>query len=126
MPALVILRKKIYRNLFCVLFIVQILNLSIDAVDPHARVEDLSINDIESCVELVVEIMLGHHNAFEETDDHDHSTFKPGHLLFYSFTTVSIKLENTSQSIERINRRLKTLHADSLHQSVISPPPKMA
>lgn len=50
-----------------------LLNISIDTPDPNPDYipEDLSINDQESIVELVVEQFLGFEDAFKEYDDHD-------------------------------------------------------
>ncbi|GAB3656315.1 hypothetical protein GCM10028791_28070 [Echinicola sediminis] len=50
-----------------------LLNISVDTADPDPQhlPEDLSINDQESIVELVVEKFLGFENAFKEYDDPD-------------------------------------------------------
>ncbi len=50
-----------------------LLNLSVDPVDttPHYIPEDLSVNDQESVIELIVEQLFGFENAFQEFDDHD-------------------------------------------------------
>lgn len=50
-----------------------LLNTSVDSADPDPEniPEDLSINDQESIVEIVVEKILGFENAIEEYDDHD-------------------------------------------------------
>lgn len=50
-----------------------LLNISVDTVDhnPLNIPEDLSINDQESIIEMVVELVLGYENAIEEYDDGD-------------------------------------------------------
>lgn len=50
-----------------------LLNISVDAIDPEARYipEDLSYNDQESIVEIIVEKVLGYDNAIKEFDDKD-------------------------------------------------------
>lgn len=50
-----------------------LLNISVDTADPNPQhiPEDLSFNDQESIVEIVVEKILGYENAIEEYDDHD-------------------------------------------------------
>lgn len=50
-----------------------IFNLSIDIPDPlpDSVSENLTVNDIESISELVIEKILGFENAFVEYDDHD-------------------------------------------------------
>lgn len=50
-----------------------LLNISVDTADPNPNhvPEDLSINDQESIVELVVEKVFGMEDAIPEYDDHD-------------------------------------------------------
>lgn len=50
-----------------------LLNISIDSPDknPEHIAEDLSFNDQESMVELVLEKILGYENAIKEYDDPD-------------------------------------------------------
>ncbi|WP_425635856.1 hypothetical protein ACPUEN_10590 [Algoriphagus yeomjeoni] len=50
-----------------------ILNLSADTADPASPhiAEDLTINDQESMVEVLVETILGFEDTFEEFDDPD-------------------------------------------------------
>ncbi len=50
-----------------------LLNISADTADPHPThiPEDLSINDQESIIEVVVETILGFEDAFQEYDDPD-------------------------------------------------------
>jgi hypothetical protein len=50
-----------------------LLNISVDSADPNPEyiAEDLSINDQESIIEIVLEKVLGYENAIEEYDDND-------------------------------------------------------
>lgn len=50
-----------------------LLNVSVDTPDlyPEHIPEDLSFNDQESIIEIIVEKVLGYENAIEEYDDHD-------------------------------------------------------
>ena len=50
-----------------------LLNISVDTADPNPEhvPEDLSFNDQESFVELIIEQVLGYENAIKEYDDHD-------------------------------------------------------
>lgn len=50
-----------------------LLNISVDTADPNPEhiPEDLSINDQESIIEIIVEQVLGYEDAFKEYDDHD-------------------------------------------------------
>lgn len=48
-------------------------NVSVDTKDPYPEFipEDLSINDQESIVEIIIEKLLGYEDAIVEYDDHD-------------------------------------------------------
>lgn len=48
-------------------------NLSVDTTDPYPEYipEDLSFNDQESIIEIIIEQILGFENAIKEYDDHD-------------------------------------------------------
>ena len=50
-----------------------LLNISVDPSDPNPQhiPEDLSFNDQESIVEIIVEYVLGYEDAIKEYDDHD-------------------------------------------------------
>lgn len=50
-----------------------LLNISVDSADPNPEhiPEDLSINDQESIIEIVVEKVLGYEDAIKEYDDYD-------------------------------------------------------
>lgn len=50
-----------------------LLNISVDTADftPSGQPEDLTINDQESIVEIMVEKVLGYENAIPEHDEHD-------------------------------------------------------
>ena len=50
-----------------------LLNISVDTADlnPEHIPEDLSFNDQESIVELIIEKVLGFEDAIKEYDDHD-------------------------------------------------------
>lgn len=53
--------------------VLYLLNISVDTADPNPEhiPEDLSFNDQESIVEIVVEKVLGFEDAIKEYDDHD-------------------------------------------------------
>ncbi len=67
------IRNSIFSEVFCGLLGLYLLNISIDAVDstPSHIAEDLSINDQESIIELVIEKILGYGDVFKEHDDPD-------------------------------------------------------
>lgn len=67
------LRKHIILRLFCGLLSLHIFNCSVDMPDaaPQNVAENLSYNDMESFVELLLEYVLGFENAVSEYDDAD-------------------------------------------------------
>lgn len=70
-----IFRKHIFFRIFCVLLAFHIFNISVDMPDaqPDYIAEDLTINDQESFIELVLEQVLGIDDAIAEHDEQDES-----------------------------------------------------
>jgi hypothetical protein len=120
------LRKKVYSSMLTFVVAVQLLNVSIDAVDPVPHFEDLAINEIESCIELVVEIVLGHGNAIEETDEHDQSSFKPGSgVILFAASRLMLDFDNDHVIHTTPSFVTNTSFKSSLTITIISPPPKV-
>lgn len=67
------LRNSVFTKVLWGLMALYLLNISVDTPDPNATfvAEDLSINDQESIIEMLVEQVFGYENAFKEVDDHD-------------------------------------------------------
>ena len=67
------IKNNIFTRILCGIMALYLLNISVDATDPNPDYipEDLSINDQESIVELVIEKVLGYEDAIGEYDDHD-------------------------------------------------------
>lgn len=67
------LRNNIISRIFCFLLALHIFNVSVDMPDaqPDYVSEDLTFNDQESFVELVLEKVLGIDNAVAEHDEAD-------------------------------------------------------
>ncbi|WP_116108950.1 hypothetical protein [Lewinella sp. IMCC34191] len=67
------IRHSNYLRLFWGVMAAGLLNLSVDAPDmfAHHVPEDLTHNDQESIIELIVEMGLGFEDAFAEYDDDD-------------------------------------------------------
>jgi hypothetical protein len=127
MQLLAPLRHQFYSSLITLLMATQLLNLSIDAIDPFPHFEDIAINEIESCIELVVEVVLGHENAITETDGHEHSSCKTGNtiVLFSSLRQQHVFPDDNgvelapSYSTERMFIKSPVL-------TIFSPPPRSA
>lgn len=71
-----IFRQHIVFRILCILLALHIFNVSVDMPDaqPDYIAEDLTINDQESFVELVLEKVLGIDNAFAEHDEADETS----------------------------------------------------
>jgi uncharacterized protein YlzI (FlbEa/FlbD family) len=67
------IRNSVFTKILWGLIGLHLLNISVDTADPNPEriPEDLSINDQESIVEIVVEKVFGYENAIKEYDDHD-------------------------------------------------------
>lgn len=124
-----IFRHKQFVKSILWLLCLQFFNLSIDTRDVQAnhQVEDLSINDQESIIELVVEKVFGWEKAFTEVDDQDHEkNTKPKLEKVVSFHQL-ICIQKLSVEIDFITEE-STYPIPSLtngfHQKIIQPPQK--
>ena len=107
-----------------------LLNISVDTADPNPEYipEDLSFNDQESIVEIIVEQVLGYENAIKEYDDHDtEDTNKQKNvkidLLVHAAKAVASLNDNLIQK-----KKLYTHYETSLVygiNEIDSPPPKI-
>jgi hypothetical protein len=114
-------------RIFCLLFALHFLNLSIDSKDRHPDFipEDLSFNDIESVTEFIAEVVFGWHDAFQEHDEDDtESQETTDFLKFYvtrkSETIVAHAIVKGSDKFAQKNS------ADALgpYKDIHSPPPR--
>lgn len=106
-----------------------ILNISIDTPDKNAfrLSEDLSVNDQESLVELIVESVLGYEDAMPEFDDPDHNLpFKK------KIDEPNWRIFNEACLAPCISTREKRSHYPFLrpnelkgHTKISTPPPKI-
>jgi hypothetical protein len=107
-----------------------ILNCSVDTPDPQPEnvPEDLSYNDMESIVEIVLEQVLDIDNAIAEKDDPDTDgdnglNQKKG--LDFSYHPSFIKTLLCNSSIAVCKHALyKEKYSEQFHPELIPPPPK--
>lgn len=104
------------------------LNVSIDTPDrnPEYISENLSINDQESIIELIVEKVIGIENAFAEYDDTDHEEHTKKSNVKLEWVSSNF-LDFSIQVIEVIESPLlASYHLPLLsgYSKRISPPPK--
>jgi hypothetical protein len=67
------IRHSVFTKILWGVMGLYLLNISVDTADPNPEhiPEDLSFNDQESIIELVLEKVLGYEDAITEYDDHD-------------------------------------------------------
>lgn len=107
------------------------LNLSVDAPNPEVinTTSHLPFNDQESIIEMVVEQLLGFHNGIVEFDDHDTSheqrQKKNLGLDVYVLSEFNALMEVNMHQNEQQQFGFFTLHFDTLHSAIHSPPPEV-
>jgi hypothetical protein len=120
------LRAKFLMTIISTIVTLQILNISFDAVDPNLGREDLSINDIESCVEFILEVVLDKPNAIEETDDQDEDSSKPAtSIVLFLITKVWVIEDKGFETLESRNFSYSQLSIFAYSPSIVGPPPKV-
>jgi hypothetical protein len=123
------LRESSFTNVFWSVFSLYLFNLSADNPDANSRhhMEDLSINDQESIVELIVEQVMGFGDAFEEYEDPDGDDQKSKISFKIDFFTEKISnLDSKQIRIITKNYRSADLQAHILKGfgQLSTPPPK--
>jgi len=106
-----------------------LLNISVDSADPNPEniPENLSFNDQESIIEIVVEQILGYDNTIKEYDDRDaedynkKSNIKIDILPFQTFISIS-----SPSFIESKKQKFRDHYAflTKGFQQLSTPPPK--
>jgi hypothetical protein len=103
----------------------QVFNISIDPADHAPGREDLSINDIESCVELILEDMLGDPDAIDETDDRDEHSSKPAaHITLFSLSGFLKVEEQQFKLVCDLKSSFADMGLYSYVPPIFAPPPK--
>ena len=98
--------------------------MSIDPVDRLTGVQDMAINEIESCVEFLLEVVLDKHNGIEETDEADDATDRHvSHIVYYVYQQPI----ETEICVVTVTTKHSALKVDPFFSPTIpinSPPPK--
>lgn len=107
-----------------------LLNISVDTADPNPEYipEDLSFNDQESIIEIVVEHVLGYEDAIKEYDDHDTEDHNKKSSVKIDLTSQSFVVNTLNQSpIETTGRKFPdyTTYLKTGFQKLDIPPPKI-
>ncbi|MEP2669319.1 MAG: hypothetical protein ABJH04_10015 [Cyclobacteriaceae bacterium] len=122
------IRNYTFTKLFWGLMGLYLLNISVDTVDlyPEHIPEDLSINDQESIVEIIVEQVLGYENAIQEYDDHDTDGHSKKNVKIDVLVQPTLANEGSYKRTERKQLFLGyEAHLTNGHKEIKSPPPKV-
>ena len=123
-------KQHIIFRFFCLVLAIHILNCSVDAPDvrPENIPEDLSYNDMESVMEIVLENVFEIKDAIAEQDDHDSNgdnnlNFKKQVFFCYCATLETKKIQtNEIQIIVQTN--YDEQFSSQFHPEIVPPPPK--
>jgi hypothetical protein len=119
------LRKKFFKTTIVMAMTLQVINISIDPADQFTGAQDVAINEIESCVELVLEVILDHDGAIDETDEADDSTHgQSGSVIFFTVKTCSLICEKPYSIVSAKNDCDHFSCFTSLNLPILSPPPR--
>jgi hypothetical protein len=119
------LRRKFLMTAITAIVTLQLANISIDPADLNPGNEDLSINDIESCVEFVLEVVLNRFDAVKECDEKDEQTSQPtASIVLFASEPASHLQDQTFSTIPQPLFNYSTSFFDSLTIPITSPPPK--
>lgn len=107
-----------------------LLNISVDIADPNPKhiPEDLSFNDQESIVEILVEKVFGFEDTFKEYDDHDtedHNKKKNVKIeLLVYFNKTNKLVNNQFDERKKLYPDYEALLRKGFNE-INSPPPKV-
>jgi hypothetical protein len=119
-------------RMICFILVFAIMNISIDPPDllqnldaDMALEEDISINEMESISELVMEKVLDIDNAIPESDEAEAETLLKKvevfqHLYEFSVPALTVQLVSSCESLS-----LVPVFSPQNHSSIIAPPPKV-
>jgi hypothetical protein len=107
-----------------------LLNISVDSADPAPEhiPEDLSFNDQESIIELVIEHILGFENAIKEYDDNDHGDLtkkKFSNIDLLNLSRAASTVTNSFVKSTKSHKSIYLIFAEDTFIDVDSPPPKV-
>ncbi len=106
-----------------------LLNISVDTADlsPNYLPEDLSFNDQESIIEIILEKVLGFEDAIKEYDDpdrEDHNTKKNMKIDFLVYASNEEDLSNNFYTIHKKTFPEFEVALTKGFKEIVGPPPK--
>ena len=124
------IRDNIVFKFLWIALALHIFNCSVDNPDPQPESvpEDLTYNDMESIVEIVLEKVLDIDNAIVERDDtdtdHDNGFSLKKRLDFSCHSFVCNSLFCNTEIVVCKHALHKEKYSEQFHPELISPPPK--
>jgi len=123
------IRNSVFTKILWGLMGLYLLNISVDTADPQPEYipEDLSFNDQESIVEILVEKILGYENAIEEYDDHDTEDHNKKNTVKIDLSVyLSIDQKSSHLQLKERNQHFPNHEARLTNgfEEIDSPPPK--
>ncbi len=119
-------RQRVLRSFVLMAITFQLTNISVDPVDSLVGAEDVALNEIESCVELVLEVFMGKRDAIKETDEADNSPQKHRFGTMILFCAGQHTISHTDFSDNTREGFMDYTSAfDSPLLAILSPPPKV-
>ena len=124
------IRNSVFIKVFWGLMGIYLLNISVDTADPNPEhiPEDLSLNDQESIIEIVIEKILGFENAIDEYDDHDTKDHtKKSNVKIDLVVHFTVDCHNSLSVFERRKQRYPDFEANLTNgfYQLDTPPPKI-
>jgi len=124
------IRQNKKLRFFCAFLAMYLLNCSVDTSDFNSNfeIENLSINDQESIIELIVEKVLGYQNAIPEIDDCDSDSHtilkKTVSLDFFTLPFFNINISQAESKSEAKNTCFTNSSSLKTYLEIHSPPPE--
>lgn len=124
------IRNSVFTKILWGIIGLYLLNISIDPADPNPEhiPEDLTFNDQESIIEIVLEKVLGYEDAIKEYDDYDTEDHNTKTNVKIDLATHYIVDNNLNQSFVEIKKHKFPEYKINLtkgFQKLDIPPPKV-
>lgn len=124
------IRNSVFTKILWGIMGLYMLNISVDPADPNPEhiPEDLTFNDQESIIEIIIEKVLGYEDAIKEYDDYDTEDHNTKTNVKIDLATHYIVDNNLNQSFIEIKKHKFPEYTTNLtkgFQKLDIPPPKV-
>ncbi|WP_417559017.1 hypothetical protein [Mesoflavibacter zeaxanthinifaciens] len=124
------IRNSVFTKILWGIMGLYMLNISVDPADPNPEQipEDLTFNDQESIIEIIIEKVLGYEDAIKEYDDYDTEDHNTKTNVKIDLATHYIVDNNLNQSFIEIKKHKFPEYTTNLtkgFQKLDIPPPKV-